>query len=137
MIITGIKFLALEFDFGYSEETVEDQQNLGRIDAEVFVEMDDDGDASTITHKVRLDETSFLDFMDEQDVSALDFGNSFSSAIQQLRQLVAMKVASDLGVELADVGYVVSTPLRDKVESLEVSQADQGDVIMDIILGRL
>jgi hypothetical protein len=137
MVITGIKFLALEFDFGYSEETEEDRQNLGRIDAEVFVDVDDNGDTSTLTHKVRLDEVSFLDFMDEQDVDDLDFGNSFSSAIQQIRQLVAMKVASDLNIQLAGVGYVPSTPLRDAVNALEISQADQDDVIMDIILGRV
>lgn len=137
MLITNIKFLALEFDFGYSEETEEDQQRLGRIDAEVFVEMDDDGDTSTLTHKIRLDEASYLDFMGEQEVGDLDFGNSFGETIQQLRQLVAMKVASDLGIELSDVGFVASTPLRDKVESLEISQSDQDEAIMMLMLGGL
>src|SRR5690625_707083 len=106
MKITNIKFLSFEFDFGYSEEIEESKKNLGRIDAEVFVELDDNGESKVITHRTRLDEASFLDFMSEQEVEKLNFGKDFSSSIQQLRKLVAMKLASDLGVELADVVYV-------------------------------
>ena len=119
MIIKNIKFIGLEFDFGYSEESEEDKKNLGRIDAEVFVEIDDNGESKVITHKTRLDEASFLDFMSEQEVEKLNFGTDFSTSIQQLRKLVAMKMASDLGVELADVGYVQRTPIRNDVEELK------------------
>lgn len=119
MIIKNIKFIGLEFDFGYSEESEEDKKNLGRIDAEVFVEIDDDGESKVITHRTRLDEASFLDFMSEQEVEKLNFGTDFSTSIQQLRKLVAMKTASDLGVELADVGYVQRTPIRNEVEELK------------------
>lgn len=119
MIIKNIKFIGLEFDFGYSEENEEDKKNLGRIDAEVFVEIDDDGESKVITHRTRLDEASFLDFMSEQEVEKLNFGTDFSTSIQQLRKLVAMKTASDLGVELADVGYVQRTPIRNEVEELK------------------
>lgn len=119
MIIKNIKFIGLEFDFGYSEESEEDKKNLGRIDAEVFIEVDDDGESKVITHRTRLDEASFLDFMSEQEVEKLNFGTDFSTSIQQLRKLVAMKTASDLGVELADVGYVQRTPIRNDVEELK------------------
>ena len=135
MKITNIKFLSFEFDFGYSEEIEESKKNLGRIDAEVFVELDDNGESKVITHRTRLDEASFLDFMSEQEVEKLNFGKDFSSSIQQLRKLVAMKIASDLGVELADVGYVPTEPLRDRVDDLEVSQTDQDDLIMNLMLG--
>ena len=135
MKITNIKFLSFEFDFGYSEEIEESKKNLGRIDAEVFVELDDNGESKVITHRTRLDEASFLDFMSEQEVEKLNFGKDFSTSIQQLRKLVAMKIASDLGVELADVGYVPTEPIRDRVDDLEVSQTDQDDLIMNLMLG--
>ena len=135
MKITNIKFLSFEFDFGYSEESEEGKKNLGRIDAEVFVEIDDNGESKVITHRTRLDEASFLDFMSEQEVEKLNFGKDFSTSIQQLRKLVAMKIASDLGVELADVGYVPTEPIRDRVDDLEVSQTDQDDLIMNLMLG--
>ena len=130
MKITNIKFLSFEFDFGYSEESEEGKKNLGRIDAEVFVEIDDNGESKVITHRTRLDEASFLDFMSEQEVEKLNFGKDFSTSIQQLRKLVAMKIASDLGVELADVGYVQRTPIRDDVEELKTRTSATEDAVL-------
>ena len=130
MKITNIKFLSFEFDFGYSEEIEESKKNLGRIDAEVFVEIDDNGESKVITHRTRLDEASFLDFMSEQEVEKLNFGKDFSTSIQQLRKLVAMKIASDLGVELADVGYVQRTPIRDDVEELKTRTSATEDAVL-------
>lgn len=130
MKITNIKFLSFEFDFDYSGESEEDKKNLGRIDAEVFVEIDDNGESKVITHKTRLDEASFLDFMSEQEVEKLNFGKDFSTSIQQLRKLVAMKMASDLGVELADVGYVQRTPIRNDVEELKTRTSATEDAIL-------
>lgn len=134
MIIKNIKFISLEFDFGYSEESEEDKKNLGRIDAEVFVEIDDNGESKVITHKTRLDEASFLDFMSEQEVEKLNFGTDFSTSIQQLRKLVAMKTASDFGVELADVGYVQRTPIRNDVEELRTRITATEDAVILLMM---
>ncbi len=134
MIIKNIKFISLEFDFGYSEESEEDKKNLGRIDAEVFVEIDDNGESKVITHKTRLDEASFLDFMSEQEVEKLNFGTDFSTSIQQLRKLVAMKTASDFGVELADVGYVQRTPIRNDVEELKTRITATEDAVILLMM---
>ena len=134
MIIKNIKFISLEFDFGYSEESEEDKKNLGRIDAEVLVEIDDNGESKVITHKTRLDEASFLDFMSEQEVEKLNFGTDFSTSIQQLRKLVAMKTASDFGVELADVGYVQRTPIRNDVEELRTRITATEDAVILLMM---
>ena len=119
MKITNIKFLAFEFDFGYSE-TGEERENLGRIDAEVFIEVEEDsGEKNTITHRTRLDGASFSDFTGGQEAAGLGFGGSFDTALQKVRELVALKVASDLGAELADMEYIPTQPLRQKVSELE------------------
>ncbi|NLA82956.1 MAG: hypothetical protein GX854_00190 [Clostridiales bacterium] len=134
MIIKNIKFISLEFDFGYSEESEEDKKNLGRIDAEVLVEIDDNGESKVITHKTRLDEASFLDFMSEQEVEKLNFGTDFSTSIQQLRKLVAMKTASDFGFELADVGYIQRTPIRNDVEELRTRITATEDAVLLLMM---
>lgn len=131
MKITGIKYIGFEFDFGYSEENEADAQNKGRIDAEVFVNVTDDGEDSIITHKVRLDETSFLDLMEVEGAEEIDFGSNFSGALQQIRMLIALKVADDLGIEIVDMDFIKPTPLCDEINSVkERTQATEDALLL-------
>lgn len=135
MKILGIMFLGLEFDFGCSED---DHSNLGRIDATVFVDTDNDGEKQRIEHKVQLHEISFKDFLSEDEIANIvNVGDDFGSILQTVRKLVMHKVANDLGMEIADVDYTPPKSLRNNVNELNESQSDQDDLLMDIILGRL
>ncbi|MEK4628118.1 hypothetical protein MKZ17_07915 [Solibacillus sp. FSL R7-0682] len=125
-IITGIKFMSLEFDFG----------NSGNIDAQVFVEIDSDGERQTIEHKLQLHEVSFLDFLTKEQVNnELQIDGNFSSLSQTLRKFITYKVASDLGFEVAGINFTPAEPLRNRIESLQTSQAEQDTIIMKLLLG--
>lgn len=125
-VITNISFLTLEFDFGKE----------GTIRSEVFIELEKDGEKSQLRHKLNLQNVSFSDFLSEDSISELaTFKNDFSSYIQVLRKLVALKVASDLNLKVADLDYTVAEPLRDKVDRLEDSQEEQDEAIMMLMLG--
>lgn len=126
--ITNIKFLSLEFDFGYDKNFEETYENEGRVDAEVFVEIDNDGETSIITHKIKLHETDFIDFMEVEDKEELLNGiNTLNDLIQVLRKIISMKVSSDLGIELADMNFTPKNSLREDVDELKE--------VVNIILG--
>ena len=126
--ITDIKFISLEFDLGYSPDDEESIENKGNIHSEVFVEIDYDGESSVITHKVKLHEIDFIDFMEVEDKEELLNGiNSLNDFIQVLRKIVSMKVSSDLGIELANMSFTSKGSLRKDVDELKE--------VMDIILG--
>lgn len=135
MKILNVKFVGLEFDFGYSEDSAEDRGNHGRIDAEVFVQTETDGEQNTVTHRARLDGGSFADFLTEEQLNELNFGTDFSSALQKLRHLITLRVASDLGAEMAGIGYIAPAPLRDEINLLQDSQTKQDEAIMLLMLG--
>ena len=111
--ITNIKFIALEFDFGYSPDDEESIENKGNIHSEIFVEIDYDGKTSILTHRVKLHETDFIDFMEVEDKKEL-LGeiNSLNDFIQVLRKIISMKVSSDLGIELADMNFTPNYSLQ-------------------------
>lgn len=118
--ITNIKFLSLEFDFGYDKNFEETYESKGRIDAVVFVEIENGGSISTITHKVALQDVSFDDFLIEEDKNEIiKEANSFSEYIQVLRKLIALKVANDLNIEVADMEYVIPRTLRSEVDGIK------------------
>lgn len=118
--ITNIKFLSLEFDFGYDKNFEETYENKGRIDAEVFVEIENEGNVSTITHRTELQDVSFSDFITEEDKeNVIKNTDSFGEFIQILRTLIALKVASDLNMEIADIDYVAPASLRTQVKMNE------------------
>ncbi len=127
-IITDVLFLSLEFDF----------EEEGAIRSEVFLEIEKDGEKSRVQHKVQLQDVSFGDFLGEEKIAELSNpANNFSSYIQSLRKLITLKVASDLNLKVADGEYKEIKPTRLKVEVLEASQAEQDDLLMDIMMGRL
>ncbi len=72
--------------------------------------------------------------MSEQEVEKLNFGTDFSTSIQQLRKLVAMKTASDFGFELADVGYIQRTPIRNDVEELRTRITATEDAVLLLMM---
>ena len=118
--ITNIKFIALEFDFGYSPDDEGSIENKGNIHSEVFVEIDNDGETSIITHSVKLHETDFIDFMEVGDKEELLNGiNTLNDLIQVLRKTISMKVSSDLGIELADMNFTSKNSLREDVDELK------------------
>lgn len=132
--ITNISFLALEFDF----------EQEGAIRADVFLEVDDDGEKLNMTHKARLEETSFQDFLSPEDVNeVLAPGGSFGSYLQTLRKLIALKVAADLDFKIADLDYVPSTPVGDRIKILEQEKelsaarddalSERADFIEDVV----
>lgn len=126
--ITNIKFIALEFDLGYSHDNEESIENKGNIHSEIFVEIDYDGETSIITHRVKLHETDFTDFMEVEDKEELLNGiNTFNDYLQTLRKIIAMKASSDLGIELADMNFTPKNSLREDVDELKE--------VVDIILG--
>ena len=126
--ITNLKFLSMEFDFGYNEENEETHDRKGRIDSEVFVEIDYDGEISVMTHRIKLHETDLLDFMEVEDKEELLNGiNTLNDLIQVLREVVSMKVSSDLGIELADMNFTSKGSLREDVDELKDT--------VDIMLG--
>lgn len=121
-----IKFVSLEFDFGAE----------GYIDAEVFVEVNIDGVSQGINHKLQLHEVSFNDFLKPDTIEEITkVGDNFSTFIQIFRKLIALKVASDLGLEVVDGEYTTVTPTRELVKSLEISQTEQDELIMTLLLG--
>lgn len=133
--ITNIKFLSLEFDFGYFKDNENSIDNLGRIDAEVFVEIENEGNVSTITHRTELQNVSFSDFIAEEDKeNIIKNTDSFGEFIQILRTLIALKVASDLNMEIADIDYVVPTPLREEVEDLKTRQDSTEDALLTLLM---
>jgi len=133
--ITNIKFLSLEFDFGYDKNFEETYENKGRIDAEVFVEIENEGNVSTITHRTELQDVSFSDFITEEDKeNIIKNTDSFGEFIQILRTLIALKVASDLNMEIADIDYVVPTPLREEVEDLKTRQDSTEDALLTLLM---
>lgn len=120
MIIKNIKFIGLEFDFGYSEESEEDKKNLGRIDAEVFIEIETEDGIVTTKHKLDLKDISFSDFMQESDIqNIVKTTDSLAEYIQILRKVIMLKVASELNMEVADVDYTPRQTLREKTKELE------------------
>ena len=126
--ITNIKFIALEFDLGYSPDDEESIENKGNIHSEIFVEIDNDGETSIITHKIKLCETDFIDFMEVEDKEELLNGiNTLNDLIQVLRKIISMKVSSDLGIELADMNFTPKNSLREDVDELKE--------VVNIILG--
>ena len=126
--ITNLKFLSMEFDFGYNEENEETHDRKGRIDSEVFVEIDYDGEISVMTHRIKLHETDLLDFMEVEDKEELLNGiNTLNDLIQVLREVVSMKVSSDLGIELADMNFISKNSLREDVDELKEA--------VDILIG--
>ena len=126
--ITNIKFIALEFDLGYSPDDEESIENKGNIHSEVFVEIDYDGETSVITHRIKLHETDLIDFMEVEDKEELLNGiNSLNDLIQVLRKIVSIKVSSDLGIELETMEFIPKKSLREDVDELKKT--------VDIILG--
>ena len=126
--ITNIKFISLEFDLGYSPDNEESIEYKGDIQSEIFVEIDYDGETSGITHRVKLHETEFTDFMGVEDKEELLNGiNSLNDFIQVLRKIISMKVSYDLGIDLADMDYTSKNSLREDVDELKE--------VLDIILG--
>ena len=118
--ITNIKFIALEFDLGYSPYDEESIENKGNIHSEIFVEIDHGGETSIITHRVELHETDLLDFMGVEDKEELLDGiNTLNDFIQVLRKIISMKVSSDLGIELSDMNFISKNSLREDVDELK------------------
>lgn len=125
-VLTNVSFLSLEFDFG----------SKGIIDARVFVEIDNNGEVQHVEHKLQLQDVSFNDFLSaEQITQNTQVGDNFSSFIQNFRKLITLKIASDLGLDVADGEYTKVTPTRELVKSLEISQSEQDQVIMGILVG--
>ncbi len=125
-VLTNVSFLSLEFDFGAK----------GRIDANVFVEMDNNGELQKLEHKAQLHEVSFHNFLSpEQIIENTQVGDSFSTFIQSLRKLIILKVASDLDLDVVGDDYTIIKPLSDSIKSLENSQSDQDALIMKLLLG--
>ena len=127
--ITNIKFLSMEFDFGYNKEDENTYENKGKVDAEIFVEIENDGEVSVVSHKVDLSTVDFLDFMSEEDKADIIGNiNTLGDYIQNFRKIVAMKVSSDLGIELADINFTPKKPLREDVENLKLEDLTQGSI---------
>lgn len=127
--LTNISFIGLEFDFGYNPNDEESNKHQGRIDAEVFVEIDNDGEKSQIQYKTQLQDVSFSDFLSEEEIATLtETENNFSSFIQTLRKLITLKIASEMNIEVADMNYVEVEPLRNRIESLEQSQQENAEL---------
>lgn len=118
--ITNVKFLSLEFDFGYYEDNEETHENKGNIDAEVFVEIESGGEIAVTKHKTNLKDVSFADFMSTEDMEEIvTQTGSLAEYIQTLRKVIMLKVANELGMEVADVDYTPAQPLGEKVQELE------------------
>ena len=124
-ILTNINFLSLEFDFS----------GIGNIDAVVFVDIDNDGDKQKIEHKLQLHESSFLDFLTQEQVQEVTrVGDNFNTFIQSLRYLVTLKVANDLGAIIADNDYIPAEPLRKSIEELEARTRATEDALVQMML---
>lgn len=124
--ITNVKFLSLEFDF----------EDTGKIDAEVFVEIENEGEVSVMTYRAELQDTSFSDFITEEDKTSIIIGtNNLGEYIQALRQLITLKVANDLGIGIADIDYIAPLPLSEKVEKLGTRTTATEDAILALMMG--
>lgn len=133
--ITNIKFLSMEFDFGYNKEDENTYENKGKVDAEVFVEIENDGEISVVSHKVDLSNLDFLDLMSEEDkVDIISDINTLGDYIQTLRKVIAMKVSSDLGIELADIDFSPKKPLREDVEKLKLEDLNNKEAIAELYI---
>lgn len=127
--IINIKFISLEFDFGYSKDDESTFLNKGSIDAEVFVEIEDEGINTTITHKLGLKDVSFTDLVTtEEKENIISNINTVGGLIQALRMLVSLKVANDLNMEIADINYISPIPqieiLEEQVNDLNIAMAN-------------
>ncbi len=133
--ITNIKFLSMEFDFGYNKEDENTYENKGKVDAEVFVEVENDGEISVVSHKVDLSNLDFLDLMSEEDKADIIGNiNTLGDYIQNLRKIVAMKVSSDLGIELVDIDFTPKKPLREDVENLKLEDLNNKEAIAELYI---
>lgn len=122
--IINIKFIGLEFDFGYQKDNIESHENLGRIDAEVFVEVENQGDISVIKHQIKLHDVSIEDLIREEDrTDLINDTNSLGDYIQLLRRLIMVKLAEDLNIEIADTNYISPPTLREKVMEIKEETA--------------
>ena len=126
--IINLRFLSMEFDFGYNEENEETHDRKGRVDSEVFVEIDNDGEVSVVTHRVDLNNLDILDFISEEDKADIIGNiNTVGEYIQSLRRLVSLKVAMDLNMEIAEFDYISTPSLRTEVGELRE--------VLDILIG--
>jgi len=133
--ITNIKFLSLEFDFGYDKNFEETYENEGRVDAEVFVEIENDGEISVVSHKMNLSNLDFLDLMSEDEKTNV-IGNisTLGDYIQNLRNIIAIKVSNDLGIELAGIDFTPKKPLREDVENLKLEDLNNKEAIAELYI---
>lgn len=133
--ITNIKFLSMEFDFGYNKEDENTYENKGRVDTEVFVEIENDGEVSVVSHKVDLSNLDFLDLMSEDEKTNV-IGNisTLGDYIQSLRNIIAIKVSNDLGIELADIDFTPKKPLREDVENLKLEDLNNKEAIAELYI---
>jgi len=133
--ITNIKFFSMEFDFGYNKEDKNTYENKGKVDAEVFVEIENDGEISVVSHKVDLSNLDFLDLMSEDEKTNF-IGNisTLGDYIQNFRNIIAIKVSNDLGIELADIDFTPKKPLREDVESLKLEDLNNKEAIAELYI---
>ena len=109
---------------GYQKDNIESHENLGRIDAEVFVEVENQGAISVIKHQIKLHDVSIEDLIREEDrTDLINDTNSLGDYIQLLRRLIMVKLAEDLNIEIADTNYISPPTLREKVMEIKEETA--------------
>ena len=133
--IINIKFFSMEFDFGYNKEDENTYENKGKVDTEVFVEIENDGEISVVSHKVDLSNLDFLDLMSEDEKTNV-IGNisTLGDYIQNLRNIIAIKVSNDLGIELAGIDFTPKKPLREEVENLKLEDLNNKEAIAELYI---
>ena len=100
--ISNVKVSSMEFDLGYHPDEPDSIEYLGRIDMETVAEIDNNGNKSSVTHKLEgVNNISFDDILTQEEKDELLSNvDDLSSFFQIYRMLICKIVGRELGMDI-------------------------------------